>query len=93
VVGIHSPEFPFERKRDSVAEQVREHGLAFPHLLDNDLAYWNALHNEYWPTLYLLDRCGRVRHKTIGEVHGDAESGQRLDTRIEALLAEKSDCP
>ena len=77
---------------EAVAAHVREHGLAFPHLLDNDLQYWKALHNEYWPALYLIDRCGRLRHKTIGEVHADAESGQRLEARIEALLAEGTDC-
>jgi hypothetical protein len=67
---------------------VRSHGLTFPQLLDNDYAYWNALENEYWPAIYLVDRCGRIRERAIGEVHADDASGRRLETRIEALLAE-----
>ncbi len=74
-------------------EHSRRHGLHFPHLLDNDYSYWNALGNQYWPTLYLVDRCGRIRERSLGEVHlGDA-SGRRLEARIEELLAEAAgDC-
>ena len=92
-VGVHTPEFDAERDRDAVAEQARKHGLGFPQLLDNDYAYWNALGNEYWPSLYLVDRCGRIRERAIGEVHGGETSGRRLEARIEELLAESSrDC-
>ena len=93
-VGIHTPEFDYERDARAVGEHVRRHDLAFPHLLDNDAAYWRALGNEYWPTLYLVDRCGRLRTSAIGEVHSGEESGRRLEAAIEALLAEDgAACP
>lgn len=87
-MGIHTPEFEHERGREAVAAHVREHRLAFPHLLDNDYAYWKALGNQYWPTLYVIDKCGRVRERAIGEVHQGEPSGRRLDAVLEALLAE-----
>lgn len=93
-VGIHTPEFAHERGREAVAAHAREHGLAFPQLLDNDSAYWNALGNRYWPAIYLVDRCGRIRERAVGEVHGGETSGLRLEALIEALLAEgPGDCP
>jgi hypothetical protein len=93
VVGIHTPEFDHEKVRANVEAAVREKGLAFPHLLDDDYAYWNALRNEYWPALYLVDRCGRIRGHVVGEVHAGAESGRALEARIEGLLRETTaDC-
>ena len=92
-MGIHTPEFAGERDRSSVEAEVRKHGLAFPQLLDNDAAYWTALDNEYWPSTYLVDRCGRIRARHIGEVHAGQSSGRQLETQIEALLRESaSEC-
>ena len=88
VVGIHTPEFDHERDRTAVAAEVRRHGLDYPHLLDNDHAYWNALDNQYWPSLYLVDRCGQIRLRHIGEVHSGEESGRQLESAIERLLAD-----
>ena len=74
-------------------EHSRRHRLHFPQLLDNDSSYWNALRNQYWPTLYLVDRCGRIRERSIGEVHLGEASGLRLEARIQELLAEVAgDC-
>ncbi len=67
--------------------------MLFPHLLDNDHAYWNALGNEYWPSIYLVDRCGRIRERAIGEVHADQASGRQLAAQIEVLLRESTACP
>ena len=92
-MGVHTPEFPWERVRDAVASHVKDHHLDFPHFLDNDSAYWKALHNDYWPEIHLVDRCGRLRASYVGEVHGDDTSGQRLTSRIEELLKETADCP
>jgi len=93
VVGIHTPETDSERVRSSVEAAVRKEGLDFPQLLDNDYAYWNALGNEYWPALYVVDRCGRIRAQAKGEVHADESSGRRLEEQILALLRESpADC-
>jgi hypothetical protein len=87
-VGIHTPEFEHEHRREAVIEHSRKHGLHFPQLLDNDFSYWTALGNQYWPTLYLVDRCGLIRDRAIGEVHVGEASGRRLEARIQGLLAE-----
>jgi thiol-disulfide isomerase/thioredoxin len=91
VVGVHTPEFDHERPRDAVEAAVRSRGLDFAHFLDNDYAYWRALGNHYWPTTYLVDRCGRIRARHIGEVHAEQRSGRALEAKIESLLAEASE--
>jgi thiol-disulfide isomerase/thioredoxin len=83
VVGVHSPEFAFERPVKNVERAVRESGLEYPVGLDNDAAAWNAYGNQYWPTIYLIDRAGQIRHKHIGE--GDYAS---IETAMRTLLAE-----
>jgi hypothetical protein len=86
VVGVHSPEFAFERSVQNVERAVREHGLGFPVGLDNESLAWNAYGNRYWPTMYLIDRAGQIRYTHIGE--GDYG---RTETAIRALLAEAVD--
>jgi hypothetical protein len=91
-IGVHAPEFEYERDRESVARQARKLGLDFPHLVDPDFEYWRALENEYWPTVYLIDRCGRVRGRRIGEIHAGSQSGRPVEALLEQLLAERDDC-
>jgi thiol-disulfide isomerase/thioredoxin len=67
VIGVHSPEFAFERARANVERALRRLDLKFPIAVDNDFAVWNAWSNRYWPTLYLIDAQGRVRWRHIGE--------------------------
>ena len=88
LVGVHTPAFTFEHERKNVESEVRRHGLDYSHLLDNDSVYMDALGTRGWPTVYLVDRCGRIRESEMGEVHAKDESAQRLEARIEALLAE-----
>jgi AhpC/TSA family len=92
VIGIHSPEFEYELDHAALEKAVRQHGLDYPHFLDDRHAYWQALGNQYWPTLYLVDKCGRVRARQIGEVLAGSSSAARLDEKIGALLAETGDC-
>lgn len=83
VVGVHSPEFAFERSVQNVERAVREHGLEYPVGLDNEFLAWNAYGNRYWPTTYLIDRAGRIRYTHIGEgAYG------RTEAAVRALLAE-----
>jgi cytochrome c biogenesis protein CcdA/thiol-disulfide isomerase/thioredoxin len=84
IVGIHSPEFAFERVPGNVRSAARRLGLRYPIGLDNDFATWNAYDNDYWPAKYLVDRSGRVRYTHFGEgAYGETESW------IRRLLGEK----
>ena len=91
-VGVHTPEFDHERDKRRVRAEAARHGLDFPHLIDNDMAYWRALDNEYWPALYVVDKCGRIREQHTGEVHERESSGRSLESKIQELLAEDASC-
>jgi len=67
VLGIHAPEFWFERKLDNVKQAVKKHGLTFPIALDNGFKLWRAYRNRYWPAFYLIDKNGVVRYTHFGE--------------------------
>ena len=86
VVGVHSPEFAFERSLHNVERAVQQHGLEYPVGLDNDFVAWNAYGNRYWPTVYLIDRAGQIRYTQIGEGNYG-----RTETVIRGLLAEAVD--
>ena len=67
IVGVHSPEFAFERVPDNVRSAVRRLGVRYPVALDNDFATWRAYSNDYWPSKYLIDKSGRIRYEHYGE--------------------------
>jgi thiol-disulfide isomerase/thioredoxin len=67
IVGIHSPEFEFEKNIDNVKQAVTRFGIKYPVLLDNEHDTWNAFHNSYWPRKYLIDAEGFIRYDHIGE--------------------------
>ena len=67
VLGIHAPEFKFERNLDNVKRAVKKHGLTFPIALDNGFKLWRAYRNRYWPAFYLIDKGGVVRYTHFGE--------------------------
>src|SRR4051812_34114968 len=83
VVGVHTPEFAFEGSVQNVERAVREQGLEYPVGLDNDFVAWKAYGNSYWPTMYVIDRAGRIRHTQVGEGNYG-----RTEDAIRALLAE-----
>jgi len=67
IVGVHAPEFAFEKDVGNVQQAVRELGVTYPVAIDNDYAIWNAFENQYWPAHYLIDAQGRIRHQHFGE--------------------------
>lgn len=67
VVGVHSPEFSFEKDIDNVRWAAKEMPVDFPIAVDSDHAIWRGFHNEYWPALYFADAKGRIRHSQFGE--------------------------
>ncbi len=83
VVGVHTPEFPFERDSDNVREAARDMNVEYPIALDPDYAVWEAFANRYWPAAYFADAEGRIRHHQFGE--GGYEECERV---IQQLLRE-----
>ncbi len=84
VIGVHTPEFPFERSTDNVRKAIKRLDISFPVAQDNRYATWRAYNNQYWPAFYLIDRKGQVVYTHFGE--GDyAET----EATIKALLAQK----
>jgi cytochrome c biogenesis protein CcdA/thiol-disulfide isomerase/thioredoxin len=84
IVGVHSPEFGFEKNAANVQRAVESFGLRYPVVQDNDLATWSAWGNQYWPAEYLIDARGKVRHVHFGEGEYD-----KSEEAIRALLAER----
>ena len=67
IVGVHTPEFPFEHDASNVAEAIERNGLHYPVVQDNDYGTWNAYGNQYWPAEYFIDASGNVRYVDFGE--------------------------
>ncbi len=83
VIGVHTPEFAFEHKKDNVAEAIKKYNITYPVAQDNDYATWQAYSNRYWPAHYLIDAGGNIRETHFGE--GGYEETERA---IQALLKE-----
>jgi thiol-disulfide isomerase/thioredoxin len=84
VVGVHSPEFGYERALSNVQKYVRDRGIHYAIAIDNDFAIWNRYQNRYWPAMYLIDKRGVIRYQRFGE-GGYAQTEQQ----IQALIAEE----
>jgi len=83
VIGVHSPEFAFEKNVENVRRAVADLKVDYPVAIDSDHAIWRAFNNEYWPALYFVDARGRIRHHQFGE--GEYEQSERI---IQQLLTE-----
>jgi thiol-disulfide isomerase/thioredoxin len=84
IVGVHSPEFAFEADPANVERAVRDAGIEYPVVLDNDHATWDAYDQRFWPTMYLVDADGFVRYQRIGE-----GAYEETEAKIRELLSEK----
>jgi hypothetical protein len=85
VIGVHSPEFAFERNVDNVKRAANDMGLRFPIAIDNGFAIWRSFSNQYWPAHYFVDAQGRIRFHHFGE--GEYERSEQV---IRQLLDEAS---
>ena len=83
VVGVHSPEFSFEKDIDNIRWAVKDMRVDYPVAVDNEHAIWRGFHNEYWPALYFVDAKGKIRHQQFGE--GAYEQSEKV---IQKLLVE-----
>jgi cytochrome c biogenesis protein CcdA/thiol-disulfide isomerase/thioredoxin len=83
VIGIHAPEFAFEKDLRNVRREVKDLGVTYPVAVDNDYKLWRAFGNEYWPAHYFVDANGKIRHTHFGE--GEYDESERV---IQQLLEE-----
>jgi hypothetical protein len=74
VVGVHTPEFPFERSASNVQAALKRHGITYPVAQDNDSRTWNAYRNQYWPAQYIVDQSGKIVFQHDGEGQYDVPS-------------------
>ncbi len=85
MLGVHTPEFAFEKDPDNVRRAIKELHITYPVPLDNDYAIWKAFNNQYWPADYLVDATGRIRYHHFGEGKYD-----ETETHIQELLKENN---
>jgi cytochrome c biogenesis protein CcdA/thiol-disulfide isomerase/thioredoxin len=88
VVGVHTPEFAFEKDAASVRKALRSLSISYPVAIDNDFGIWRSFGNQAWPALYFFDADGRLRHRVLGE--GDYEHSEKV---IEQLLTDAGSGP
>ena len=67
VIGVHTPEFPYEKSTANVEAAIKKHGITYPVAQDNKFATWNAYGNQYWPAQYIIDQNGKVVYRHSGE--------------------------
>jgi len=97
ILGVHSPEFAFEAKPENVVKAMKDLGVTWPVVLDNDFRQWKAYKNRYWPAHYFIDAEGRIRYFSFGEGHYDdsekvirkllAEAGRKVGTKADGVEA------
>ncbi len=85
IVGVHTPEFGFEKNTDFVKTSLKKYGIEYPVIQDNDYKIWNAYGNNYWPRMYLIDDRGIIRYDKIGEGEYD-----QTEKTIQSLLSERN---
>ena len=83
VIGVHTPEFRFERNIDNVLAAIEEYGIEYPVAIDNDYKTWRAYHNHYWPAKYLISKSGDIVYMRFGE-----GAYEVTEAKIKELLAE-----
>ncbi len=76
MIGVHAPEFAFEKDGPTSRRAVRDLGITYPVALDNDYAIWQRFNNQYWPAHYFIDAQGRIRGHHFGE--GDYADSEQL---------------
>jgi len=84
IIGIHAPEFAYERKLSEVQKAVEKYWLTYPVVQDNDFQTWRAYKNRYWPAFYLIDKKGDIRYTHFGE-----GKYREMEIAVEELLAEQ----
>jgi peroxiredoxin len=91
VIGVHTPETESERVTANVVRRVKQLGITYPILVDQEHENWDRWQVEAWPTVYLVDKQGRIRYRWVGELNYRNAGGEtKLGQRVEQLLKEES---
>ncbi|MBT4287876.1 MAG: hypothetical protein HOD92_11105 [Deltaproteobacteria bacterium] len=86
VIGVHSPEFSYEKKRAQVEKVAKKYHKTIPIMMDNDYAYWKALGNRYWPSFYLFNQNGQLVLRLFGETHPGSQNAIQFEKAIQKLI-------
>ena len=93
IVGVHTPEFEFEKIYDNVVQATKDEGVAWPVVQDNNFSVWRSYYNRYWPAKYLIDQTGEIRYSHFGEgKYGETEEWIR-NLLLETGMTSKLDLP
>ncbi len=92
LIGVHTPEFVFEKSEANVAHAIKQYGLTYPVAQDNDFGTWNAFANRYWPAKYLIDAEGYIRYTHFGE-GGYEETDKAIASLLGEIGANAPDMP
>jgi hypothetical protein len=77
-----------EKVRANVLARIAQFDLRHPSMMDNDFRFWRDMGNRYWPTFYLIDKRGTIRHVFVGETHAGEHRARTIESEIQILLAE-----
>jgi peroxiredoxin len=92
IIGIHTPETTGEGDLEAVAANVQKLGIKYPVAVDNERATWDTYGNRYWPSIYLIDKQGRIRYRWDGELESGGQHGDAaIREKVRELMAEKGD--
>jgi thiol-disulfide isomerase/thioredoxin len=86
IIGVHTPELAAERSPSAVRQAVERLGIHYPVMIDGDSSYWNALHNQYWPTFYLIGRDGLLYGTVPGELHIGDGRAKKVEAALDLML-------
>ena len=85
IIGVHSPEFDYEKNRNQLRSTMAKYNVTYPQLLDDNHDYWEMLNNQYWPSFYVVDKQGVIRGRFAGETHEADEEARRIEELIARL--------
>jgi hypothetical protein len=92
IIGVHTPETEEEARIERVRSKVKDNGMRYPIAVDGSKKIWKAWENQFWPSIYLIDKMGNVRYHWDGVLKWNETRGERImRKKIEDLLAEKID--
>ncbi len=88
IIGIHSPEFDYEKDRKRLSDVMLKYNIKYQQILDDNHQYWKKLNNRYWPSFYIVDKEGQIRGQFVGETHDGDIRAKQMEEVIEKLTAE-----